>query len=514
MTSPCLPRQGASRRLFLRQAASLAGLGAAAPLALNLSALGSAAAQSASDYKALVCVFLFGGNDSMNMVLPTDADSWAHYTAVRTQAPDAIALMAPGTPPLTSAAAGSPARLGGVLPIAPANPQGRSFALHPVMGTLQTMFDQDRRLAIVPNVGPLIVPTTKAQYASSQHPKPANLFSHNDQANFWQAFQPEGAREGWGGRMADLLASQNERAVFTAISTSGNAVWLSGQTVRQYQVGGNGAVRMGTAGSANAIWGYPALGAALGRIATTARGTHPFERDLAALNARSIDAEEALRTALKDAGDPRFGTPGVSPDPKLQYTSPLTGAKATNILAQQLQTVARMIDACSTEGLRARRQVFFVSLGGFDTHDSQNRAHADLYARLAHGLRYFDDTLAAMGRQQQVTTFTASDFGRSFTSNGDGTDHGWGAHHFVMGGAVKGGDLYGRFPILGDRNPATNYFDSSPDQVGNGALLPETSVDQLGATLARWFGISDSDALTVFPHLASFSVRDLGFMRA
>ncbi|MET0333577.1 MAG: DUF1501 domain-containing protein [Rhizobacter sp.] len=502
----------ASRRLFLKQATALPGLGAAAPLALNLSAMGSAAAQSASDYKALVCVFLYGGNDSMNMVLPTDAASWANYTAVRNQAPDSIALMAPGTPSLTSATAGSPARLGGVLPITPARAQGRSFALHPVMGTLQAMFNDDKRLAIVPNVGPLLMPTTKAQYADVNFPKPANLFSHNDQANFWQAFQPEGAKRGWGGMMADLMAAQNDHAVFSAISTSGNAVWLSGDTVRQYQVGANGAVRMGTSGSNDNVYGYPAVGAALRNIVRNSRGTNPLERDLADMHARSMDTEASLRSALKDATHPLFGTPGAALDPKLAYTSPLSGGATLNPLAQQLQTVARMIDACRSGAIGARRQVFFVSLGGFDTHDLQNRAHAELFAKLAHGMRYFDDTLAAMGLQGQVTSFTASDFGRSFTSNGDGTDHGWGAHHFVMGGAVKGGDLYGNFPVLGARNPNTNYFDSSPDQVGNGALLPTTSVDQLAATLAKWFGLSDSDALRLFPHLRNFSQRDLGFM--
>jgi uncharacterized protein (DUF1501 family) len=507
-----MTRPDASRRLFLRHAAALGGLGVAAPLALNLSALGSAAAQTANDYKALVCVFLFGGNDSMNMVLPTDTASWANYTAVRQQAPDSIALMAPGTPVLGSAAVGTPARLGGVLPIAPANPQGRSFALHPMMGTLQTMFDVDKRLAIVPNVGPLLMPTTKAQYANPAYPRPAHLFSHNDQANFWQSFRPEGATRGWGGMMADLLAAQNGRAAFSAISTSGNSVWLSGDTVRQYQVSGSGAVRMGTAGPQDAVYGSPAIGAALRNIVRGTRGTHPFERELASLNTRSIEAEETLRLALKEADHPLFGTAGISPDPKLLYDAPLTGAKALNPLAMQLQTVARMIDAGRSGALQMRRQVFFVGLGGFDTHDSQNRAHANLYAMLAQGLRYFDTTLGAMGAQHQVTTFTASDFGRSFTSNGDGTDHGWGAHHFVMGGAVRGGDLYGRFPVLGERNPNTNYFDSSPDQVGNGALLPATSVDQFGATLARWFGLSDSQALAVFPHLRNFSARDLGFM--
>ena len=414
------------RRLFLRQATALAGLGAAAPFALNLSAMGSAAAQTASDYKALVCLFMHGGNDSMNMVLPTDAASWAAYTSVRNQLPDSIALLSPGTAPLANAAAGSPSRLGGVLPILPMNPQGRSFALHPVLGTLQALFNDDKRLAIVPNAGPLLLPTTKAQYANSLYPKPAHLFSHNDQANMWQSFQPEGATKGWGGLMADLLAAQNGRAVFTAISAAGNAVWLSGDRVRQYQVSTGGAIRMATSGSTNAVYGQLGVGDALRRIVRSTRGTHPLERDLADINNRSIEAEEILRLAMKDASDPLFGTPNTSPDPKLLYDNPLTGAKAVNNLALQLQTVARMIDASGSAGIQARRQIFFVSLGGFDTHDNQNRAHANLYAMLAHALRYFDTTLGAMGLRDCVTTFTASDFGRSFTSNGDGTDHGWG----------------------------------------------------------------------------------------
>jgi uncharacterized protein (DUF1501 family) len=510
----------ASRRLFLRHAGALSTtLGsAAAPFALNLSAMSSAAAQSASDYKALVCIFLFGGNDSINMVLPTDTDSWTNYTTVRNQAPESIALLAPGAAANAGAAAGSPARLGGVLPINPARSQGRTFALHPMMGTLQTMFNTDKRLAILPNVGPLIVPTTKVQYNARSVSLPVSLYSHNDQQNTWQSFRPEGATQGWGGLMGDLLAAQNGRSVFTAISTSGNNVWLSGQTVRQYQVGANGAIRMGT-NTANQIFGSASVGTAMNSIVTTTRGGHVFESDLAAISARSIDAEEALRSVLKAADNPLFGTAtgstyNANNDPKLQYDHPLNGNKAFNSLAQQLQVVARMIDASAASGVSAKRQVFFVSLGGFDTHDAQNRSHADLYARLAHAMRYFDTTLAGMGALNKVTTFTASDFGRTFTSNGDGTDHGWGAHHFVMGGAVKGGDLYGNFPTLGAKNANNNNFDSSADQLGNGALLPTTSVDQLGATLAKWFGISDADALTVFPHLASFTTRDLGFMNA
>jgi uncharacterized protein (DUF1501 family) len=510
----------ASRRLFLRHAGALSVLGpTAGALALNLSAIGSAAAQSAGDYRALVCIFLLGGNDAYNTVLATDADSFASYTAVRTQAPESIALLAPGTAPSPGATAGSPARLGGVLPIAPANPQGRTFALHPSLAPLRSLFDTDRRLAIVPNVGPLVMPTTKAQVASRSHPKPANLYSHNDQQNLWQALAPEGATEGWGGRLGDLLAAANGRPVFTAVSSAGNAVWLSGRQVRQYQMGSGGAIRLGVDGGGR-VYGSAAVGAALQRVVSGTRGDHVFEADLAAVSRRSIEAEATLRAALRPASDPLFGTPPSSgnyhpaADPKLQYDSPATGARALNALAQQLQVVARMVDAGAAGATGVRRQVFFVALGGFDTHDGQNRAHAELMARLAHGMAYFDTVLGGLGLRNQVTTFTASEFGRTFTSNGDGTDHGWGAHHFVLGGAVRGGDLYGSFPVLGPKNTRNNEFDSSPDQLGNGSLLPTTSVEQLGATLARWMGLGDSQLLDIFPNLARFDAgrRNLGFM--
>ena len=512
--------QDASRRLFLRRSGALSAIaGSAAPLALNLAALGSAAAQSAGDYKAIVCLFLYGGNDAFNMVLPTDAASWNAYTATRTQAPDPIALLPAGTAPNPAAAAGSPARLGGVLPIAPANPQGRSFALHPLLGGLRKLFDTDKRLAILPNIGPLVMPTTKAQYGQSNFPKPLRLFSHNDQQNTWQALGPEGTTRGWGGRIGDLFAAANTRTVFTAISATGNSVWLDGDLVHQYGVSTNGAVRFGV-DTAGKLYGSTDVGTALQKLATTVRSNHPMDADLAAVAQRAIDAELVLRAALRPASDPAFGTPpaagvayNAANDPKLRYTNPLTGLDVANTLAQQFQVVARLVDAGIAGTTGARRQVFFVSIGGFDTHDLQNRNQAVLMAQLAQALTYLDTTLGGLNARSQVTTFTASDFGRTFTSNGDGTDHGWGGHHFVMGGAVKGGDLYGAFPMLSVRNASNNNFDGSPDQLGNGSLLPQASVDQLGATLANWFGVSASDALTVFPNLVNFdaSKRNLGF---
>ncbi|MEO5732321.1 MAG: hypothetical protein ABIN96_16215, partial [Rubrivivax sp.] len=361
----------ASRRLFLRQAGALSTIaGVGAPLALNLAAMGSAAAGTPGDYKAIVCLFLFGGNDAYNMVLPTESASWQAYTTTRNQAPDSIALLAAGTAPNPTAAVGSPARLGGVLPLSVLRPQGRSFALHPMLPAVKELFDTQRRVAVLPNIGPLVMPTTKVQYGNAAYPKPARLFSHNDQQNTWQALSPEGSTRGWGGRMADQLAALNGTPIFTAVSATGNSVWLSGDQVVQYQVGSGGATPLGV-DSSGRLYGSAAAGAALQRVASMARNTHPLDADVATIGARSIAAEQLLRTALRPASDPAFGTPpasgttyNASNDPKLRYLNPLTGAMASNALAAQLQVVARMIDAGMSGATGARRQVFFVSLGG------------------------------------------------------------------------------------------------------------------------------------------------------
>jgi uncharacterized protein (DUF1501 family) len=486
----------ATRRAFCGQAAALAGLGAAAPLAVNLAALGSAAAQSASDYKALVCVFLFGGNDSYNTVLATDDESWRAYTAARQQQPESIALLPAGTASSPNAAPGSPAALGGVLPVTAATAQaGRSFALHPQLAALRPLWTA-RRLAMVANLGPLQQPLTRAQYLARSAPQPPRLFSHNDQQSVWQAGRIEGASEGWGGRLADLMAAGNTAALFTAISVAGSAVWLSGRQVVQYQVSPGGLVRASAAsgtlfGSSSAATTFEAL--------VTAERSHLLEREHAALVGRSLAATEQLSAAL-----PPVGAGGV-PEPT-PYLNPLTGQSESNALAGQLQMVARVIGARTALGVK--RQVFFVSLGGFDTHDNQNRNHARLLTQLAHALTYFDEVLANLGGvdlRGRVTTFTASDFGRSLTSNGDGTDHGWGAHHFVLGGAVRGGDVYGRFPLVGLGHG---------DEVGGGRLLPALAVDQYAATLGRWFGLSATQLDDVLPRLRNFSQPDLGFLAA
>lgn len=485
--------KSASRRLFMRQTAALSALGAGAPLALNLAAMGSAAAQSATggDYKALVCIFLAGGNDAFNTLLATDSTSWNAYTTTRNQQPSSIALPQEGLMPL------SPVKSLG----------GRSVALHPQLGGLQNMFNTQRRLSVVANVGPMVDPLSKDDYLRQLKRVPSKLFSHNDQQSTWQSLAPEGASKGWGGRMAELLtaSSPNGNNLFTGISAAGNAVWVSGNSVKQYQIQPSGVLRMGlpTVG-VEQIYGSTVVASKIQEIAQRARNRHAFEADVAEVGRRSIEADKTLRLALPSELESPYG-----PENLLYYTKP-TGGLAVNPLAKQLQAVARTMGARTTLGMK--RQVFFVSLGGFDTHDNQLTRHADLMAQLNHAMVYFDNVMTAMGLGSNVTTFTASDFGRTFTSNGDGTDHGWGGHQFVMGGAVRGGVVAGNLPIYSTKNTGNNYFDGSADQLLNGALLPSTSVEHYGSALGKWFGLSDTQIADVFPNLARQGSRDLGII--
>jgi uncharacterized protein (DUF1501 family) len=473
-----MSRINASRRIFLRTSAVTSLAGAGAPFAMNLAAMSAAHAADATGYKALVCVFLGGGNDHANMVLPTDAASWAAYRSARNVSPAPITL--------PEANVG-----GGVLPIVPNTPQvspnsqpgPRTFALHPSMGALRTLFDNGRA-AIVANVGPLIRPVSRAQWNARSVPLPPQLFSHNDQTSIWQAYRPEGARIGWGGRLGDLFAAQNGRPPFTLISASGNAVFLAGENVMQFQAnGGNAGAQIGNLNSG--LFGASTANNPLRAIITNEQRANLFEKEHARVVARSIETSEAMRTAVNSV---TVATP-----------------PANNNLASQLQSVARIIAARNTLGMR--RQVFYVSMGGFDTHDNQTGNHATLMQRLADALAYFDGVMTTLGVGSDVTTFTASEFGRTLTSNGDGTDHGWGAHHIVVGGAVRGRDIYGAFPTI-----ALN----DDDNIGQGRLLPKISVDQYAGTLARWFGLTDSEvaAPTMFPNIVNFPTRNLGFMNA
>ncbi|MBC7917908.1 MAG: DUF1501 domain-containing protein [Rhodoferax sp.] len=452
----------ASRREFLKRVGALSMTGVAAPLALNLAALGEAAAANATGYKALVCVFMYGGNDYANTVVPYDAAGYAAYNGQRASiALDRDSLAATALNP-TVALAG-----------------GRQYALAPQLSGLVPIFDASK-MAVILNIGTLIGPTTKAQYTAKSVPLPPKLFSHNDQQSFWQSSSPEGSTSGWGGRMGDLFASRNGNATFTCVSVAGNAVYLSGQSAVQYQVTSNGSVPL--AGLKNPLFGSAACSDAL-RAMVTAPRTHLFEAEHTRIMKRSIDADVQLTSAL--AG-----------------RAPLTTVfPSGNSLASQLSMVAKMIAARDT--LTAKRQVFFVSIGGFDTHDGIPEDHPVLMGQVGPALTAFYAATQELGVADQVTTFTASDFGRTLTTDGDGSDHGWGSMHFVLGGAVKGKAFYGAPPVIAN---------NGPDDVGQGRLLPNISVDQFGATLGTWFGVSDTELATVLPNLSNYSTRNLGFM--
>jgi uncharacterized protein (DUF1501 family) len=467
-----------TRRAFLRRAGQLAFTGTALPTVMNLAAIGEAAAFDATDYNALVCVFLFGGNDYANTVINYDATSHAQYATIR----GGIAI------PRADLAATV------LNPTAPL-PDGKQYALHPAMGGLANLFNTGAA-AVQLNVGPLVVPLTRQQYNSNSasFPRPPKLFSHNDQQSVWMTSAAEGTTTGWGGHAGDLARSSNTNGVLTCVSVAGNTVFLSGDQALSYQVSSNGAVRINCLNGN--VYGSAAVRSALADIAMQSR-THALENEYNLVTSRAYGTEGAITSALN-------AFPATS--------APFTNFPANNGLANQLRLVARLIAARNQLG--SKRQVFFVSLGGFDLHDNLLGGQATLMERLSGALTAFHQATVDLGVADKVTAFTASDFGRTLTSNGDGSDHGWGSHHFMVGGAVRGRAFYGKAPPVSVTNSHVDSFDQW--HVGQGRLLPSTSVSQYAATLAQWFGVSGGELGQVLPYIANFNSVDyptnLGFM--
>lgn len=453
------PRPALSRRRFLGHATGAALLPAFAHLALR-----PAQAQVATDYKALVCVFLYGGNDGNNMIIGADSAGYAEYAAVR------------------NAASGINIPQADLLQFQPRG-SSRVYGFHPALDRIHPLF-AGGRLAVLANVGPLNRPTTKADY-EARADLPQQLFSHSDQQAQWHAANSRTlSATGWGGRIADAVASRNGASrVPVVTSLAGTHLFNQGQRTSPLALPSTGSFSLiGASGTDAASRARAeAISALLGEasehvlITETARGL-----------AQAIDLSGLVNPVLTGTNatvQPHFATLNSS-------------------IATQLQQVAKLIAARSS--FDVRRQIFFVSLGGFDTHANQLNTQATLLGQLDDALRAFYDATVALGVAEQVTTFTLSDFGRTFkASQGAGSDHAWGNHHLILGGAVKGGAIYGRWP---------NLTLGGPDDVGEGRWIPSTSVDQYAATLARWFGLSDAEMADVLPNLGAFSTRDLGFL--
>jgi uncharacterized protein (DUF1501 family) len=449
-----------NKRQFLKTGAAL-GLGSGLSAFTQLSAL--AQATTGNDYRALVCLFMFGGNDSNNLLIPYESADHSRYATARSN----LALQRDT-----------------LLPISPSNTGGVRYALHPSMPGLAELFNGSAavpvpKAALVANAGPLLVPTSKAQWDARSVPLPDNLFSHSDQQSQWQAALYERPTNGWGGRLTERLVSDsNINRGYSVLSVTGGNLWETGdRTLSAYKVSANGKFGF----DFYQPTGTDPLSIA---ITETLADTHQhlFEQGFVDVMGRSIEVQRVLSQALEGS--------------TIATVFPDTG------LGNQLRMVARLIAARDKLGLK--KQCFFCSIGGFDTHgEDQLARQAELLGEISAAVTAFYAATVELSVANNVTTFTASDFGRTFTSNGRGSDHGWGGHHLVVGGAVQGGKLFGQFPVHTLRGP--------DDSGGQGNWIPTTSTEAYAATLGRWFGADDAVLAQVFPRLQYFN-GNVGFL--
>lgn len=486
-----------TRRNFLRQAACAAvGTVAMTSTIRDLRFMNAAVAQSnITDYKALVCIFLQGGNDSNNLIIPTLQSQYNNYAAIRTPV-----LAIPQS---------------AILPVTSLDGDGNTYGLHPSCPELQTLFGEGK-LAFLFNTGTLVYPITRAQYLSGSTAVPPQLFSHADQQTQWQTSIPDQPpTTGWGGRCADLLnAVQPNAPISLMVTLAGANTFEIGNIVAQYAVSTSGAVSLSlptspSGGGANTNR-LPTLMSLLGLPYTNLQS-----QAYAGVADQAINTGALLNNAISGTSNASYWT---TPFPT-KITPPEGGAAFTSTLSPQLQMVARLIAAGNSPlangGFGMKRQIFFCQIGGYDLHTGQTDysnndpnnvlvgAHTNLLAELSQSMLAFQRAMEQLGLSDSVTSFTASDFGRTFPSNGEGSDHGWGSHHLILGGAVNGQRTYGQFPAL-----AIN----GPNDTSTGRWIPTTAIDQYFATLATWFGVDSGNLSTVFPNIGRFATPNLGFI--
>ena len=417
-------------------------------------------------YKAIVCVFLFGGNDSNNLIMPRETSAHAKYLASRT------VLGIPQS---------------GILPLNATNDVGLQLGIHGSMTGCRDLFTAGK-LAVLTNVGTLIAPATLQDYYNNSPAIPPNLFSHSDQQMAWQTSASTSnaaySQTGWGARMAEaLMAGQTHTSISMLISLAGTNFFQVGRTLLPFRPGPGGSptFKLGQGTRTQDVTRYTQF-----RSVLNAEYANLMEDAFADLSNKSIIEADTINAAL--AGTSAFNM------------IPTNG----NDLGNQLKTVAKLVQASGP--LSMKRQIFFVATGGYDTHGDQIGPQAQLLGGVSAALKGFQDALDSINMGAQVTSFTASDFNRTYDSNGRGSDHGWGGHHLVMGGAVNGTKLYGSYP-----DPDITV-DGNPLDTGRGRWVPTTSVDQYAATMAKWFGLSDTQIRDVFPNIVNFDMN-MGFMQ-
>jgi len=439
---------------------------------------------------------LQGGNDSNNMIIPTTQSQYSNYAAVRTPV-----LAIPQS---------------AILGVTSLNPDGNTYGLHPSCPELQTLFGEGK-LAFLFNAGTLLYPITRTQYLTQTQPVPPQLFSHADQQTQWQTSIPDQPpTTGWGGRCADLLNSVVPTSPISLMVTlAGANTFEVGNIVSQYSVSTSGAVSLSLPGS-------PSGGASSNRLPTLLNilglpYTNLQSQAYAGVAAQAINISSLLNNAIAGTASASYWT---TPFPA-KITPPESGATAFNsTLAPQLEMVARLIAAGSTSaakgGFGMTRQIFFVQVGGYDLHTGQTNytantpnnvllgAHTNLLAELSQSMNAFQRAMEQLNLSDSVTSFTMSDFSRTFPSNGEGSDHGWGSHHLILGGAVNGQMTYGAFPEL---------VVNGPNDTGTGRWIPTTAIDQYFATIASWFGVDPDNLATIFPNVGRFTTSNLQFMK-